>query len=92
MISSIVRVTFKDSYASLSKGSSGTSLNGTVSSANMKLGNTKLSSDITILDVKSDTNGRTAAFIKTYPARLNGIKIMSNQILYAGKNSSKNIS
>ncbi len=91
MISNIVRVTFKDSYASLTKASSQTSLNGVFSLSNMKLGTSKVASDVKIIDVKSDSDGRTAAYIKTYPARLNGIKIMANQILYAGKNSSNEI-
>ncbi len=89
--SKIVRVTFKDSYASLSQINESYSYSGKFDLSSMRLGTKKVASDVRIIEVKSDSSQSGGSYVQIYPARLNGITISKSQILYADENSNGEI-
>lgn len=88
-INRVMRITYKNGFATLTaEPSDNSSLYGKVDCNNMKIGNTKISDNVNILDVStSRTDDDPGAYVTTYIQRLDGIEIESGQVLYVKKDS-----
>lgn len=85
-VNQIVELSFKDGYARLVSITKKAGVSGTFDWDKKKLGSTKLSRNINIIDVDS------GAYSKVYPQRLDGLTIKPISVLYASKNSEGEIS
>ncbi len=91
LINKVVKITFANGSGTVSSVSSPSSVNGVVDSDNYTLGSLKLSKNINILDVASDTSEGYTLYKKIYLPRLDDINISSGDVLYYEKNSSDEV-
>ncbi len=85
-VNSVVELSFKNGYARVVTATKSSGVSGIFNWDSKKLGSLKVSSNISVIDVAD------GAYTKLYGQRLDGINIKSDSVLYAGKNSSGEIS
>lgn len=90
-VGSVVKATFKDGAAAISKQSSGGNVSGRVSYQNLEIGGTEISANAHILDVANDSVYDVVSYKRIYTQRLDGLNIESNKVLYCEKNSMNQI-
>ncbi len=90
-VNSIVELSFADGYARIRSISQSTNISGTFDWDSKRLGSSKISPLIEILDIGTIEASKQAAYAKVYGQRIDGIDLSSNSILYAEKNSSGEI-
>ncbi len=84
-INNVVKITFDSGKAKLMGASRSGDVAGVVDSDSMKIGNTKISPDIKILDVGYNTSDKPSIHKSIYPQRLDGINISKSDILYVNE-------
>jgi len=90
--SSVVKVSFTEgSGAKLEKLNETNNVGGLFDLTGNKLGSSRLARDVKIIDVKKTDASRNGEYIRIYGARLDGITISKNDVLYYHKNSSGEI-
>lgn len=91
-VNKVCKITIKDGKAQVGSSISATSVSGAVSYSDLLIGNNRISSDVTILDVAKNVYSDVPLYTKTYMQRLDGITLKDGQVLYAQKNSNGEIS
>lgn len=86
-VNNIVEVSFSDGNARLSRINTGTTVSGTFNWKSKKLGSTKVSSNVAILDIGTRDITDTSCYTKIYGQRLDGVSISAKSVLYSHKNS-----
>ncbi len=86
----VVKISFSDSYAKPTVVSGG-GVSGVFNYNGGNFGSSKLSSNVSIIDVKETAVSENGEFIKVYPLRINGVTIRSEDVLYSDKNSNGEI-
>ena len=90
-VNSVVRITFKDENAKVTKYHNYASLSGTFDFSSMTIGALKLSKDIKILDVSTTRPDINSATTSIYPSRLDDLTFKGDMVLWYGKNESGEI-
>jgi len=85
-INKVVLLTYQNSVGKISVYSSTSDIYGKVDYASMKLGNKKLSDDISILEIYSTNTGSVTNYNKTYVQRLDNLTLASSDIYYVEYN------
>ena len=91
-VNKVCKITIKDGKAQVGSSISATSVSGTVSYSDLLIGNNRVSSDVTILDVAKNVYSDVPLYTKTYMQRLDGVTLKDGQVLYTQKNSNGEIS
>lgn len=91
-VNKVCKITIKDGKAQVGSSISATSVSGTVSYSDLLIGNNRVSSDVTILDVAKNVYSDVPLYTKTYMQRLDGMTLKDGQVLYTQKNSNGEIS
>lgn len=91
-VNKVCKITIKDGKAQVGSSISATSVSGAVSYSDLLIGNNRISSDVTILDVAKNVYSDVPLYTKTYMQRLDGMMLKDGQVLYAQKNSNGEIS
>lgn len=91
-VNKVCKITIKDGKAQVGSSISATSVSGAVNYSDLLIGNNRISSDVTILDVAKNVYSDVPLYTKTYMQRLDGITLKDGQVLYAQKNSNGEIS
>ena len=91
-VNKVCKITIKDGKAQVGSSISATSVSGAVSYSDLLIGNNRISSDVTILDVAKNVYSDVPLYTKTYMQRLDGVTLMDGQVLYTQKNSNGEIS
>ena len=86
----VVKISFSDSYAKPVVVSGG-GASGVFNYSGGNFGSQKLSSIVSVIDVKEITVSENGEFIKVYPLRINGVNIKSDDVLYVNKNANGEI-
>lgn len=89
----VVAVTLKNGTATVATVSSQNNASGKFiwNSSTKKLGSTPVSTDVKITEVSSTSLSDTAIYGTVFPQRLDGITLSADKVLYAHKNSDKEI-
>lgn len=87
----VVRVTFKDGKATLSRQNGNSGVYGEVDAVNNTIGDYKLASDVKILDTAGKASDDAPYYAKIYPQRIDGVTVASSRVLYYEKNASGEI-
>jgi len=82
-INRVVSANFSDGKATLTLVSSPRTLSGKVDVKNQKIGSSKISGDVKIIDVGYIENDKPTIFKSIYPQRIDGLTIASSDVLYA---------
>ncbi len=90
LVNAPVKVTFSNGKATVSRLNS-SSVSGKVNWNERTLGNNKLSSDLTILEVSTTTSDETSVYKTAFPRRLDGVTLYNSQVLHAQKNGNGEI-
>ncbi len=90
-LNSVMAISFRDGSAKLSRVNSG-GVSGKVDFENMKIGSTKVSDEVKIIDVSTTNKDHIGNAVSTYMVRLDGINISASNVLWYKKNSSGEIS
>jgi hypothetical protein len=92
LVCSVVKVTFKDGKATVTKyrNSSG-SISGKVSSSSGKVGDTYFADNVKIIDTSGTYSDDIAGYCSVYPQRLDGVTLSSSNVAYYSKNGSGEI-
>ena len=91
-VNKVCKITIKDGKAQVGSSISATSVSGAVSYSDLLIGNNRVSSDVTILDVAKNVYSDVPLYTKTYMQRLDGMTLKDGQVLYTQKNSNGEIS
>lgn len=92
-INRVVTVRFgSDGTASISRYNTSSSFSGTVSAAKSKIGSKTVAADVEILDVSTTDSSKTGLTTRVYLARLDGITLNSEKVLYVKTNDLGQIS
>lgn len=91
MVNSVVKLSFSDGYARISRVNKSSGISGTVNWDSKKIGSTKLSSQVQILDVGTTDITDQAMYAKVYGQRIDEVTLSSDSVLFAEKNSSGEI-
>ena len=91
MVCGIVRVSFKNGKASLSRVNSMTGVNGKVNATSNTVGTTPLSDTVKILDTSGTYSDDFAVYTRVYPQRLDGVTLSSSNVMYYTKNGNGEI-
>ncbi len=91
-VNKVVRASVSNGYAAISTITSGTTLSGAVSYANMQIGSRAVASDAKIIDISSIAGSNSVAYARTYMQRIDGINLNSSNIVYYATNTSGAIS
>lgn len=89
-LNSVVKVTIENGKAIVTK-QQGASVSGYVDYKNHVIGNSRISSDIKILDIKTLDDNKAAAYASVFAQRIDGIYLSSENVCYASKNSNGEI-
>lgn len=87
----VVRVTFKDGKANLSKQTGYNSVSGKVSYSKGTIGSTELADDVNILDTVGTYSDDVAMYSKIYTQRIDGVTISTSSVLYYSMNTAGEI-
>ena len=89
----VVAITLENGTATVATASSQNNATGKFiwNSSTKKLGSTPVSSDVKITEVSSTSLSDTAIYCTVFPQRLDGITLSAVKVLYAHKNSDKEI-
>ncbi len=87
----VVRLSFSDGYARIARATAPSNISGAFEWSGKKLGSSKLSSSVEILDVGTKYASEQAMYTRVYGQRLDGVRIDANSVLYAQKNSAGEI-
>lgn len=90
-VASVVRVTLKDSKATVGLIPAPSSLSGYVDYSRMTIGEKSIASDVKIIDVIPSSYMKVPAYSKTYMQRLDGMELTSSNVAYYSTNSSGQI-
>lgn len=90
-VNSVVKLSFTDGYARISRANSASGVSGTVNWDDKRIGSAKISAQAEILDIGTTDSSNQAAYVKVYGQRIDGVTLSSSSILYAEKNSSDEI-
>ena len=90
-INSVMQVNFENGIASLSYKRSNSGVSGTVDASAGKIGSSKVSENVSILDVSTTNKDHLGAYCSTYMSRLDGMSISSTNVLWYKKNSDNEI-
>ncbi len=90
-INSVMQVNFNDGVASLSLKRSTSGVSGAVDAENMKIGSSKVSENVSILDVSTTNKDHLGAYCATYMSRLDGITLSASNVLWYKKNNDNEI-
>lgn len=91
LVCSAVRISFKNSKATLSKLRNGADVYGKVSASKGRIGDTDLAEDVKILDTSGTYSDDTPAYCRIYPQRIDGVTLSSSSVLGYSKNSAGEI-
>ncbi len=91
MVCSVVRVSFKDGKATLSRTNGNDMPSGTVSVSRGTIGNMRMADDIKILDTSGVYFDDAPGYFRIYPQRIDGVKLSSSNVRYYSKNSAGEI-
>ena len=91
-VNKVCKITIKDGKAQVGSSISATSVSGAVSYSDLLIGNNRVSSDVTILDVAKNVYSDVPLYTKTYMQRLDGMTLKDGQVIYTQKNSNGEIS
>lgn len=91
-VNKVCKITIKDGKAQVGSSISATSVSGAVNYSDLLIGNNRISSDVTILDVAKNVYSDVPLYTKTYMQRLDGMMLKDGQVLYTQKNSNGEIS
>ncbi len=89
-LNSVVKVTIENGKAIVTK-QQGASVSGYVDYKNHVIGNSRIASDIKILDIKTLDDNKAAAYASVFAQRIDGIYLSSENVCYASKNSNGEI-
>lgn len=89
-VNSVVKLNFSNGYARIATVSS-SSVGGVFNWSSKKFGSDKLSASVNILDVGTLDKSEGSAYTKVYGQRLEKTEIQEDEVLYADKNSSGEI-
>lgn len=87
----VVRITFKDGKAVLSRQKGYDNVSGKVNAEKGKIGNFELADDVKILDTVGEYSDGIAMYSTIYPQRLDGVTISAAKVMYYSKNSADEI-
>ena len=91
LVCSAVRISFKNSKATLSKLRNGADVYGKVSASKGRIGDTDLAEDVKILDTSGTYSDDTPAYCRIYPQRIDGVTLSSSSVLGYSKNGAGEI-
>ncbi len=91
-VNSVVKISFQNGYARVSHANASNGATGKVDWSNKRIGTTKLSPQVEILDVGTTNSVHQAIYVKTYGQRIDGVTLTDKSVIYAEKNSSGEIS
>lgn len=91
-VNKVVKITLKDGKAEVGSSVGATAVYGTVSYADMKIGSSAVSQNVSIIDVAKNVYSDVPLYKKTYMQRLDGMTLSKGSVLYAEKNSKGEIS
>lgn len=86
LLNSVVKISFNDGFAKLSKVSAQKNVYGVVDYVGMKIGSYSVSNDVEIIDNKTTDETRTSSVIRTYMSRLDGVELEVSSILWFDRN------
>lgn len=86
-VNKVAKIDFRNTGAVLSVYESNGDISGNVDATGYKIGKSRISKYVNIIDLTKRTNNSVAGYAKTYLSRIDGIHLPSTQILYAGKNA-----
>lgn len=89
-LNSVMAISFRDGSAKLSRVNSG-GVSGKVDFEDMKIGSTKVSDEVKIIDVSTTNKDHSGNAVSTYMVRLDEINISASNVLWYKKNSSGEI-
>lgn len=89
---SVIKVVIQSGEVTVSTAKNNQSLSGKIDASANMLGDVPLAEDVAILDVVTGDAVYASAYTSVYPQRLDGVQLSRDSILYAGKNSSGEIS
>lgn len=87
-VGQVVTVKFTDGVATATPVSKTAGVYGTVSYSGKKIGNTKISDSVNIIDVVKSDDGTVGGWASVFLQRIDGLELKENDILYYEKNSS----
>lgn len=88
---SVKKITFESGVAKASNLNAEFDVSGTFDWTDKKLGTAQLATDVKIIDVSTTDANYNGTYVTVFPGRLDGVKISSNSVLYAGKNDKNQI-
>ncbi len=89
-VNSVVELSFTNGYARLRRVNT-QNISGTVNWSGKKIGTHKLASNIEIIDIGIKDSSLSSAWVKTFPQRIDGATLDSDDIIYVDKNTSGEI-
>lgn len=90
-VGNVVKVTFKNGSASVATLNHRTGVWGDVSYSSNKIGDTKVSNNVKILDVALADSGNVGSWASVFMQRIDGVDLDEDDILYYEKNSAGEI-
>lgn len=90
-LNSVMQVNFKDGIATLSLKRSSSGISGKVDAEAMTIGNSKVSENVSILDVSTTNKDHLGAYCSTYMRRLDGMTLSATNVLWYKKNTDNEI-
>lgn len=88
---SVVRVTFADGKAKLSRVSGYNDVYGKVNASKNTIGDDEFADDVKIIDTVGTSRDDTAMYSRIYPQRLDGVTVSTSKVMYYSKNNAGEI-